>query len=531
MQAVKKEMFCEIAIIGGGVGGCAAAIAAARRGRHVILFEKGVSLGGLATNGYVPQIAGNIEGICLEYAQRLDSIGQLRKRDPSKTYYRNPSFEPEFGKFVLEDMVTQAGARIIYDATCMDVEMEGANIKKAYFHTKGGVMSVSAKIFIDSTGDADVAAMAGAPYEVGGTDFAGLNMSTTLGSRWSGADLVKYQAAEDDYRKKQLDSGVKHPIPLVYALEEAAIQRGELVRHVCNRNTGFFRVLLPNTEDVCSDFVTFSFHSYFCHNTDCEDITRQIIEQHQLMQGFYRFLRKEVPGFENVRLVGTGSLPGVRDSRRIFGEYMLKASDIACGNKFADGIARFPEMFDTHHPTSGDLVFQRHIHMRNPSGSAVTLEKGCPAQMHPFGVPEGGEVRPDPRDYCEIPYRCLLPIAVDNLLATGRCCSAEFHANGAMRIIGPAMGTGQAAAVAADMSIKDAVRPRDLKGEQVRELLIEEERIPLDKPCDGYWAELRDAKGELFVNPGDSIGIRFTDAAGNPQAVTQGWMPKAPDKD
>ena len=508
MQPVRKDIFCDLAIVGGGVGGCAAAIVAARRGLHVVMIEKGVTLGGLATNGYVPQIAGGIEGVCLEYAQRLDKIGQLRKVDSSKDYYRNPSFEPEYGKFVLEDMVIQAGARILYDATCMDVEMDGANIKQAFFHTKGGVMAVHAGIFIDATGDADLSAMAGVPYEVGGVDFAGLNMSTTLGSRWSGADLVKYQEAENAYRKEQQEKGVKDIHPLVYDLEEQWIKEGRLVRHVCNRFSGFFRVIIPNTPMDNADFVTFSFHSYFCHNTDCEDITRQVLEQHQLMQGFHRFLREAVPGFENIRLVGTGSLPGVRDSRRIFGEYMLKAADVVCGTKFEDGIARFPEMLDTHHPTSGDLVFQRHYHMTKPEGSAVTIQKGCDAQMHPFGEPEGIEVRPDPKDYCEIPYRSMLPKGVDNLLAVGRCCSAEFHANGAMRIIGPAMGTGHAAGVAASMALAKGVRVRDLDGKEVRRVLIEEEKVPLDEPCDGYWAELRETEGEYFVNSGDAISIK-----------------------
>lgn len=508
MQPVRKDLFCDLAIIGGGVGGCTAAICAARRGLHVIIFEKGVSLGGLATNGYVPQIAGGIEGICLEFTERLDKIGQLRKPDPSKNYYRNPSFEPEFGKFVLEDMVTQAGARIIYDSTCMDVEMDGANIKRAFFHTKGGVMSVTARMFIDSTGDADLAAMAGVPYEVGGVDFAGLNMSTTLGSRWSGADLVRYQAAEDAYKAEQKAKGVENPRPLVYDLEEKWINEGKLVRHVCNRFSGFFRVIIPNTPMDNADFVTFSFHSYYCHNTDAEDISRQVLEQHQLMQGFYRFLRECVPGFENVRIVGTGSLPGVRDSRRIFGEYMLKTADVICGTKFEDGIARFPEMMDTHHPTCADLVFQRHAHLRHPTGSAVTIQKGCLAEMHPFGEPEGVEARPDPRDYCDIPYRCLLPIGVDNLLAVGRCCSAEFHANGAMRIIGPAMGTGHAAAVAADLALRTGTRPRDIDGREVRRILIEEEGVHLDKPCDGYWAELREKEGELYVNNGDFLMIK-----------------------
>ena len=510
MQEVCKTLYCDVAVVGGGTGGCAAAIAAARKGLHVTLFEKGVTLGGLATNGYVPQIAGNIEGICLEFAERLDSIGQLRKRDPSKDYYRNPSFEPEYGKIVLEDMLFEAGSRIMYDSTLIDVEMEDGSIKAALFYTKGGVVRVKAKIYIDATGDGDLSALAGAPYEVGGQDFAGLNMSTTQGSRWAGADLVAYQAAEDAYKKEQIEKGVEDPLPLVYVLEEEAIERGEMARHVCNRARGFFRVRIPNTPDDNAEFVTFSFHSYYCHNTDAEDITRQILEQHQLMKQFHKFLKNNVPGFENLRLVGLGSLPGVRDSRRIFGEYMLKAKDVACGIKFPDGIARFPEIFDTHHPTSPEWVFMRHMHLREDEieGSVVCEEDhqglDCDVRMHPFGVPEGVPARPNPKDWCEIPYRCLLPKGVDNLLTAGRCCSAEFNANGAMRIIGPAMGTGHAAGLAAFEAISKGLRPRDVAGERVREMLCED-GVDLDAPCDGYWQELREMECKFVINGGDTL--------------------------
>ena len=95
------------------------------------------------------------------------------------------------------------------------------------------------------------------------------------------------------------------------------------------------------------------------------------------------------------------------------------------------------------------------------------------------------------------------------MLAVGRCCSAEFHANGAMRIIGPAMGTGHAAAVAADMALRQGVRPRALDGKAVRKALIEEEGVPLDKPCDGHWAVMRELEGEIYVAPvGDFAAIR-----------------------
>ena len=144
MQEVYKTLYCDVAVIGGGTGGCAAAIEAARRGMHTILFERGTSLGGLATNGYVPQIAGGIEGICLEFARKLDAMGQLKKKDPAKDYYRNPSFEPEYGKIVLEDMLFGAGSRIVYDCTCIRVDVEGSDIDCVYFYTKAGLLPETA---------------------------------------------------------------------------------------------------------------------------------------------------------------------------------------------------------------------------------------------------------------------------------------------------------------------------------------------------------------------------------------------------
>ncbi len=510
MQSVNKDLYCDLCIVGGGVGGCAAAIVAARRGLHVIIVEKGVSLGGLATNGYVPQIAGNIEGVCLEFTKRLEEMGQLVNQFGSeKGYYRNPLFEPEFGKLALESMVTNAGARILYDATCVDVDMDGDKIRRALFHTRGGLMGITANMFIDSTGDAGLSYMAGVPYEVGGVDFAGLNMSTTLGSRWANANFTKYKAENEKFRAQQIADGVENPLPLTYALEEQWIKAGKLVRHVCNpfNKNGFHYAVIPPTTEDDADFVTFAFHSYFCRNTDCEDISRQVIEQHHLMEGWYHFMREAVPGFENLRLVGTGSMPGLRDSRRIFGEYMLKAGDVACGTKFDDGIARFPEFFDTHHPTSDELIFMRHTHLREPWGTGVTIQNGCRAQMHPFGEPEGIEVRSHPGDYCDIPYRSLVPLKVNNLLAVGRCCSAEFHANGAMRIIGPAMGTGHAAGVAAFEALKNGVTPREIDGRVLRKILIEQDGVELDKPCGGYWAELAAKTGTMSVGSGDFIVV------------------------
>ena len=508
MQNITKTMYCDVAVVGGGVGGCAAAIEASRKGMRTILFEKGATLGGLATNGYVPSVAGNVEGICYEFCQRLEEMGQLQNH-PVKdgVSYHNPVFEPEYGKIVLEDLLYEAGARITFDSTLIDTVVEDEKITSAVFYTKGGYVEVKAKIYIDATGDGDLAALSGVPFEVGGQEFGGLNIASTIGTRWAGANLVKYKEAEAKWKKEQEEKGIKDPEPWIMQLEKEAIEKGELSRFV-GGPSGFFKLVLPNTPEDNADFVTFAFHSYYCHNTDVTDISRQILEQHQLIKQFHAFLRKYVPGYENVRLIGLGSLPGVRESRRIFGEYMLKSTDVAFATKFEDGIARFPEMYDTHHPTSEHWFFQRHIHVKEVKGSAIAEDEHigvhCDARMHPFGVQPGVPVRPDPKDYCDIPYRCLVPEKIDNLLCAGRCCSAEFHANGAMRIIGPAMGTGHAAGLAAYKAVTERIRPRDIDGKEIRRMLIEE-GVRLDEPCDGHWKEIREAEGSYAIGVSDAI--------------------------
>ncbi len=252
-------------------------------------------------------------------------------------------------------------------------------------------------------------------------------------------------------------------------------------------------------------------HSFHTHNTDVEDLTRQIIEQHQQIMWMEKFFRKYVPGFERCRLSGLASLHGVRDSRRIVGEYILKDEDVVCAKKFEDGIAKFPEFFDTHHPTSSRLGFMRHVHLSEPKAPAVCRPAECSGDMHPFGKPGGYEARVNPLEYCEIPYRSLVPLEIDNLLVAGRCVSAEFNAIAAVRVIAPAMSTGQAAAIAAALCIRDGIVPRKLDGKVVRKTMIDQ-GIPLDEEPNGHWAEVKKSlKGEYVVLPGDFAGVLTPD--------------------
>ena len=314
-------------------------------------------------------------------------------------------------------------------------------------------------------------------------------------------NMRRYTEARKEWTERETAA---HKTPsklnILVDLEEQAVKNGDLPFFI------FPTALIyqvPNTPEDDADITVGTTHSFYTRNTDVEDLTRQIIEQHQQMLLMEKFFRKYVPGFEKSRITGLASHPGVRDSRRIVGEYILTNEDVVCAKKFEDGIARFPEFLDTHHPTSPRLGFMRHVHLKEPKAPAVCRPSQCSGDMHPFGNPGGYEARINPTEYCEIPYRSLVPLKIDNLLVTGRSVSAEFDAIAAVRVIAPAMGTGQAAAIAAAQCIKDKITPRQVDGKLVRKTMIDQ-GIPLNEVPGGYWAEAKkDFSGEFFVTAGD----------------------------
>ena len=490
-----KKYSTDVLVAGGGVAGVAAAVTAARNGMKTLLIESQGTLGGLATNGLVTGVAGMIEGICKEFLNRMDAEGALIPRP------HLPSFDPEKGKIVLERMLLEAGVKILYWTYVIDASVEDDNITKVVCQSKAGRMGVVAGIVIDTTGDADIAAYAGVPYETGSTQFAGLNMSTTLAFRMANVNLQKYREALQIWRAKQK---VPSEISIIAGLQEKAVRNGDLPYFI------FPTALIyqvPQTPENNADVTIMTAHSFYTRNLDVEDLTRQTIEQHQQIMWLEKFFRKYVPGFKNCRLAGIANLHGIRDSRRITGEYVLKDEDIVCARKFEDGIAKFPEFFDTHHPTSPRIGFMRHVHLKDPREPAVCRPAECSTDMHPFFRPEGYEARCNPKEYCEIPYRSLVPLKIDNLLVAGRCVSAEFNAMAAVRVIATAMSTGQAAGIAASLCLKDGIKPRKLDGKTVRKKMIEQ-GVPLDKEPDGHWAEAKKLKGEYTVGPGDFIWIQ-----------------------
>jgi ribulose 1,5-bisphosphate synthetase/thiazole synthase len=494
----------DVLVIGGGCAGVAAGVTAARRGLRTLLIENMYSLGGLMTNGYVTGVAGIIEGLCKELLDRLDAQGFLVATPHS------PSVEPERCKYEMETMLLQAGCRILYGCRAIGVNMDGSMIRDVIVATKSGVIEIAARMFIDATGDGDVAAFAGAPYEVGNAEYMGLNLAHTMGIRMANVNLVKFREANKAWVED--NTGYPDNMCLAGACMDQAVKNGDLPYPIF---PGGLINQIPGAPDEAADVSFCVGHSYYNHNLDTEDLTRQVVEQHQQSVWIEAAYRKYVPGFENCRIVAIGSLPGIRDSRRIIGEYILKDSDIAAAVKFEDAIAKFPEIYDTHHPTSGYHGFRHHIHSKTPIPTPSISRSPATRRCTPSAARKGQLGRLDkPTQYCEIPYRCIVPLKVDNLLVAGRCVSTEFHAMAAVRIIAICMATGEAAAIAADLSLKDGITPRRMDGRRVRQALIDS-GVPLDKAPDGYWAYLRETSSldttehEFVRLRGDMMGVRL----------------------
>ena len=497
----------DVLVIGGGCAGVAAGISSARQGLRTLLIENLTTLGGLMTNGYVTGPAGIIEGICKELLDRMRDKGLLY--DTPHT----PAVDPEKCKFEMETMVLQSGCRLLYGMHAVDVVMDGANIKSVVCYSKSGRCEIKANLYIDATGDGDIATAAGVPYDVGDAEYMGLNLAHTMGVRMSNVNMTKYRAAMAKWVED--NKGYPKNMSLVGELMDKAVENGDLPYLLF---PGGLIYQVPGTPDETA-CITFNVgHSFYNHNLEVEDLSRQIVEQHQQNQWLEKAFQKYVPGFENCWLSGLASMPGIRDSRRIIGEYIMKDTDIAAAVKFEDSIAKFPEFYDTHHPTSGYWGFRHHIHSKEPIPGAINITEPCDKAMHPFCPPEEGSyaVYQNPTNFCDIPYRVIVPLKVDNLFVVGRCASAEFHAMAAVRIITICMSMGQAAGLAAKMCLRDGIRPRDIDGKLVRQAMIDD-GVPLDKTPDGYWAYLAEAasgdegKHQYIRIRGDMVGVRLPD--------------------
>ncbi|MBC7288345.1 MAG: FAD-dependent oxidoreductase, partial [Armatimonadetes bacterium] len=419
-----------------------------RMGAETLLIEREFCLGGLVTLGLVLYLAGYPDGAGQELLDRLKAEDGLGGRIG----------DPEKAKRILEEMVLDAGARILYGTSAIGALVEDGYIRGVVVHNKSGVRAVKADIVVDCSGDADVAAYAGVPFQTGWEQAGGYNQAVSMDFVLGNVDWSRFRET------------VKNYYGFLQHIAHKAVEEGVLSKLV---ETGYLGPLPGRDPQGCEVYVCTA-HSRYCRTTDAWDLTRIAVEQRKQVREMVEFYRRYVPGFENCWLIYTAPLLGVRDSRRIVGEYVLTAEDIVCARKFPDAIARDTHGLDIHNPTA--LPHIKHTHLDEPTEPAFCV---------PSETGTGYDAYLRPGQYYEIPYRCLVPLEVDNLLVAGRCLSATFEAQSGARLIFTCMTMGQAAGAAAALSIQQGTTPRQLDPQDLRAALVQQ-GIPLDREPPTY---------------------------------------------
>lgn len=436
----------DVLVVGGGNAGCAAALAAARLGSKTLLVERYGFLGGTATAAMVgPWMTFHSEterivgGIAQEIVTRLASMGGSPGHLPDTSDYVTTitPFDPEIHKALLFDMMQEANVRLLLHAwfttTLCD---ENGRVGGAAFETVGGTRAYRARVVIDATADAYVAASAGVSLQKG--DERGRVQPASLMFRMSHVDLDKtaaYVRQHADQMRTSLKAHERTPQSLTAVaglrhLWEQAKSSGEV--DVPREVVSFF--ISPYPDEVTINMT----RVVDIDPLDPDDLSRAEVDaRHQVMQ-IARFFQTRVPGFEHARIAATGTQIGIRESRRIVGLYTLTKEDVLQARRFDDAVARSAYPIDIH----------------NPSGSGTTTRR----------LPAGASY--------EIPYRCLVPADREGLLVAGRCISTTHEALASTRLTPTVMTLGQAAGTAAALAVKKSVPPSRVDAKELRAQLV-----------------------------------------------------------
>lgn len=429
---IKDAYQTQLLVVGGGPSGVCAAIAAARMGIKTLLVDSGNCLGGTGTKGLVGPFmtcydaAGEkmiIKGLFEEVVNQLvERGGALHPKDIrqgteftawiSSGHDHCTPFDPEILKIVYEHMCLEAGVKILYNASFVKAVMSGRKIKGAILLTPSGLEKVQVDWVIDATGNGCVAADAGAPYVFGDPESKRVQPAS-LFFRINNVDTDRLVADVvphlPEFRRV---NGVSYRCLHWRVAEAEAAGEWDLAR----KSVNMFRSVEKDQWVInCSRI----------HNVDptnAENLTAAETEGRRQVQELMNFFHKYVPGGENATLMGTGSIMGIRESRHILGDYIMPVQSLI------DGII----------PDDVVLLAANSIDVHGAQGG-----------------PAGGLYMPIKKNMYGLPYRCLVPKDIEGLHITGRCISADSAAAGAVRVMPPAMGLGQASGIAAALCIKN----------------------------------------------------------------------------
>lgn len=420
-------MMYDVAVIGGGISGCMAALAAARYGAKVILIERFGFLGGTLTAcGTGPMMTFHAGDVQVIRGTTDELIERLKKKDLSPghifdttgyTYTVTP-FSAEGMKIELEDMLLEADVKLLYHGTLYDAEYRDGRIVSIGVYGKNGKKRIYADVFVDASGDGDLAFGAGLEL-MKGRESDGKCQPLTMNFKLINVDTEKVKAYimnngdEFPRLKGDLDKVTRAPrLSIGGYVNTLRKARSELRISFDREDILFFET------DRAGEFIVNTTRVTGKDPTDPEELTAAEISGRKQALEVFRLLKESAEGFENSQLEFTGPFIGVRSSRQIKGLYTVTAEDIVSCRRFEDTIACGGYPIDIHSPDgSDDSVYEKS-----------TLGYG---------------------DIYNIPYRALVTGTAENLIAVGRCISASFEAQAAIRVSPNAGAIGQAGGLAA----------------------------------------------------------------------------------
>lgn len=434
----------DVIVIGGGPGGLPAAIAAARQGKKTLLIERSAALGGLAISalpllGFVDR-AGNhvLGGISQEFIDRLAQVDGTLGHIPCPIHNSLTIINPNWFRIIAFEMCQESGVEVMLYSELMDVKMDGDQIVSLRALCRGQEREFTGKMYIDATGDACLAEKAGAEY-VKNEKLMPPSLTFTIGN----VDIDAFLT----YLKEHPESMV---LPGTYGMKQTPEQFfgaraftftgfAELIEKARGNND----YSLPRDRII---FMKMGEPGQVMVNTtrvngvdmsDVDSVIRGEFECHHQIKELMHFFKTYAPGFENCFLASIAPSLGARESRRIKGIQTMTADVLKTCEITKDSIVLAGYNVDVHVPDTEQLSLQ--------------------PVPHAVGVP----------------YGCLVPQTIENLLVAGRCASVDSDIYGLTRIMGTCMGMGEAAGTAAVLSIDRGIRPRDLDVQVLRQKLLD----------------------------------------------------------
>ncbi len=451
----------DVVVCGGGPAGCAAALAARREGLSVLLIEGQGQLGGMATSGHVSHmlggrtqegewvVAGLFRSLCEQAA--AEGVAVIPRLDPALRYHpygwirwfiHGVSVEPfRFAAF-LDRRMREAGVEVLLHTQFVDAVTAGGRITHAVAASKSGLQALPASAFVDATGDADAAARSGCEV-VKGRPGDGLMAPATLEFHVDGVDEEALSAWIHEHDQPKL-------VPLVERLRAEGVWTFPYDIFLSTRLTepGTFYI---NTSRLVG-----------VDGTDAASLSEAMARGRAEVEELLRIMRAHLPGFGGARLKSVGSLLGVRESRRIVGDFVMTADDLRADRDFPDAVGYSMygwDLPDPHRPTVQPLL-------------DAGVRKGLSTPL---------------------PYRMMVPRPLGNLVCPGRAVSVERDVLGPVREIAPVMAMGEAAGVAAAEVAREGRRFADVDTgalrERLRELgcLVDRAALPAISPRNDSW--------------------------------------------